>query len=173
MTLDMQPVLEGEWVRLRPLQAEDFDALYAVASDPEVWALHPMKTRWQRPVFEAFFDSGIKSGGSLIVSDARTGAVIGHSRYSAEFCEPGEIEIGWSFLARSHWGGLYNGEMKRLMLDHIFQYVPQVMFRIGELNLRSRRALEKIGGVLTDRTEQVEIPGGTSVHVIYTIRRES
>jgi N-acetyltransferase len=171
MTPDFQPVLDGEWVRLRALRADDFEALYGVASDPEIWAQHPVKTRWQRPVFQAFFDEGLASGGSLTVSDAKTGAVIGHSRYSTEFTLPGEVEIGWSFLARSHWGGLYNGEMKRLMLDHMFRYVPQVMFRIGEANLRSRKAVEKIGGMLTDRTQVAETPGGPRVNVIYTIRR--
>lgn len=172
MTPDFQPVLQGEWVRLRPLRADDFEALYGVASDPEIWAMHPMKTRSQRPVFQAFFDDGLASGGSLIASDAKTDAVIGHSRYSTEFAGPDEVEIGWSFLARSHWGGRYNGEMKRLMLDHMFRYVPQVMFRIGETNLRSRKAVEKIGGVLTNRTQVAETPAGPSVHVIYTIRRE-
>ena len=46
-----------------------------------------------------------------------------------------------------HWGGRYNGEMKQLMLRHAFQFVDGVIFIIGVLNLRSQKAIEKIGGV--------------------------
>jgi RimJ/RimL family protein N-acetyltransferase len=56
------------------------------------------------------------------------------------------VEIGWTFLARSHWGGKYNGQMKELMLRHAFRFVERVVFLIGEHNLRSQRAVEKIGG---------------------------
>ena len=61
--------------------------------------------------------------------------------------QAGEVEIGWTFLARSHWGGLYNGEMKRLMIRHAFRFVESVVFLIGPQNLRSQRAVEKIGAV--------------------------
>jgi hypothetical protein len=57
------------------------------------------------------------------------------------------IEIGWTFLARRYWGGRYNGEMKRLMLEHAFQTVDEVVFIIGPENHRSRRAVEKIGAI--------------------------
>jgi RimJ/RimL family protein N-acetyltransferase len=57
------------------------------------------------------------------------------------------VEIGWTFLARSHWGGRYNGEMKTLMLRHAFRFVGTVIFVIGTRNLRSQRAVEKIGAV--------------------------
>lgn len=57
------------------------------------------------------------------------------------------VEIGWTFLARSHWGGRYNGEMKRLMLEHAFRFVSRVVLLVGPENFRSRRAAEKIGGV--------------------------
>ena len=54
---------------------------------------------------------------------------------------------GWTFLARSHWGGEYNREMKRLMLDHAFRFVGRVVFLIDSANHRSQRATEKIGAV--------------------------
>ena len=59
----------------------------------------------------------------------------------------GEIEIGWTFLERACWGGTYNGEMKQLMLDHAFRFVNRVVFLVGPQNVRSQRAVEKIGGV--------------------------
>ena len=55
--------------------------------------------------------------------------------------------VGTLFLARSHWGGIYNGEMKQLMLRHAFSYVQNVIFVVGPQNWRSQKAVEKIGGV--------------------------
>ena len=148
MPFDLQPVFAGELIRLRPLRPEDFDALYAVASDPLIWEQHPASDRWRRDVFEEFFREALESGGALLATDARTGEVIGSSRFSGYDADRSEIEIGWTFLARSRWGGAYNGEMKRLMLRHAFRFVTSVVFVIGPQNVRSRKAIEKIGGVL-------------------------
>jgi RimJ/RimL family protein N-acetyltransferase len=144
---DLQPVLHGEILHLRPLQAADFDDLYAVASDPLIWEQHPANDRYKPDVFRKFFQDGLGSGGALIAVDSRDGRVIGSSRYNGYDEAASEIEIGWTFLARSHWGGRYNGEMKRLMLEHAFQFVEHVKFSIGMRNLRSQRAVEKIGAV--------------------------
>jgi RimJ/RimL family protein N-acetyltransferase len=73
--------------------------------------------------------------------------VIGSSRYHGYDEAQSEIEIGWTFLARSHWGSTYNDEMKRLMLRHAFRFVNSVIFLVGPHNFRSQRAVEKIGGV--------------------------
>jgi RimJ/RimL family protein N-acetyltransferase len=148
MPFDLQPVLKGELLELRPLRPEDFDALFAVASDPLLWEQHPASDRYQEPVFRAFFRDALASGGALLATDARDGRVIGSSRYHGYDATKREVEIGWTFLARSHWGGCYNGEMKRLMLRHAFRFVDRVVFLVGPQNLRSRRAAEKIGGIL-------------------------
>ena len=99
-------------------------------------------------MFREFFREAIESGGALIAADVRDGRIIGSSRFFGYKEATSEVEIGWSFLARSHWGGVYNGEMKQLMLRHAFQFVNSVVFLIGPHNWRSRRAIEKIGGVL-------------------------
>ena len=147
LSFDWQPVLKGDLIELRPLRPEDHDALYAVASDPSIWEQHPDKTRHEVAGFRVFFDEALASGGALIVSDAVTHRVIGSSRFHGYDAERDEVEIGWTFLARSHWGGRYNGEMKQLMLEHAFRFVGRVVFLIGPQNLRSQRAVEKIGGV--------------------------
>lgn len=121
--------------------------LYDVAADPLVWEQHPVKDRYKEDVFRMFFREALDSGGALIAMDAGDGRVIGSSRFNGYSAERSEVEIGWTFLARSHWGGLYNGEMKRLMLRHAFQFVNKVLFLIGPQNLRSQRAIEKIGAV--------------------------
>ncbi|HZS58352.1 MAG TPA: GNAT family N-acetyltransferase [Gemmatimonadaceae bacterium] len=150
MTPDLQPTLEGKLLRLRPMQPEDFDALHAVASDPLIWAQHPEPDRWKVDVFQRYFRGGLESGGALIAIDRKDDRVIGSSRYYGYDAEHSEIEVGWTFLARSHWGGPYNAEMKQLMLRHAFTFVDNVVLLIGPENMRSRRAAEKIGGVLVE-----------------------
>lgn len=172
--LDRQPVLEGEHVALRPLCVDDWDALFAVASDPLIWEQHPAHDRWQEPVFRAFFEDALANKGALLALDAGTGAVIGSSRFQGlDETEGGSVEIGWTFLARSHWGGRWNHEMKHLMLAHALASVAEVRFLVGETNTRSRRALEKIGAQLTERREERIMAGGEIIpHLTYVITRE-
>lgn len=144
---DLQPSLRGELLELRPLKPSDFDALWAVASDPGIWEQHPAKERAEPDGFRRFFQDALDSGGALIAHDNRDGRVIGSSRFFGYDPERSEVEIGWTFLARSHWGGRYNGEMKRLMLDHAFRFVDCVVFLVAPENFRSQRAVETIGGV--------------------------
>ncbi|MDQ3070430.1 MAG: GNAT family N-acetyltransferase [Acidobacteriota bacterium] len=147
MPFDAQPVLRGELLALRPLREEDYEALYAVARDPLIWEQHPANDRHEPAVFREFFSHAMESRGALIAMDAATGGVIGSSRYHAYDEARRDVEIGWSFLARSCWGGRYNGEMKRLMLAHAFASVDTVLFLVGPGNIRSQRAVERLGGV--------------------------
>lgn len=147
MPFDLQPRLKGDLLELRPLCAEDFRDLYAVAADPLIWEQHPSKDRYQEEVFKIFFREALESRGALIAIDCKDGRAIGSSRFHGYDEEKSEIEIGWTFLARSHWGGTYNREMKQLMLRHAFRFVNTVIFLVGPHNFRSQRAVEKIGGV--------------------------
>lgn len=172
--MNRQPVLQADRLTLRPLLPEDWEALFAVAADRDIWAVHPAHDRWQEPVFRAFFDEALASGGALVIIDKATGAIIGSSRYGAPEAEmPGEIEIGWSFLARTYWGGGYNAEFKRLMLAHALAHFEQVIFQVGADNVVSRKAMANIGGLLTDRTRSFERGGAMVEHVIFAITRES
>jgi RimJ/RimL family protein N-acetyltransferase len=165
MSFDLQPNLEGELLRLRPLRPEDFHVLFAVASDPLIWEQHPNSDRYKEDVFKGFFREALESGGALIAIDANDGRVIGSSRFHGYDSEKSEIEIGWTFLARSRWGGIYNREMKQLMLRHAFGFVNSVIFLVGPQNVRSQRAMKKIGGVRAgSRTD-----GGGRESLVYRI----
>src|SRR5437867_196217 len=137
MPFDLQPTLTGELLVLRPLREEDWAALYAAASDPLIWELHPEPGRYKEENFLRYFRGAMESGGAFAVIDRKTGLIIGSSRYhdyrpeGEELPNTSEIEIGWTFLARSYWGGVYNGEMKRLMMRHAFRFVDRVLFVIG------------------------------------------
>ena len=147
-----QPTLVGALVELRPLQPDDFEALFRVASDPLIWEQHPERTRYQEATFRTFFRDALDSGGAFVVKDRATGEIIGSSRYHGYDPDRRVVEIGWTFLARAYWGGRYNGEMKQLMLEHAFPWVERVIFVIGPDNRRSQRAVEKIGGVRAEMT---------------------
>ena len=172
--MDRQPVLEGERLLLRPLEPSDWDALYAIASDPQVWEQHPMHDRWREDVFRAFFDDALAKGGALAVIDKSSDAIIGSSRFQQyEPEDGGSVEIGWTFLAPRCWGKGINHEMKRLMLAHAFEFVERVDFRVGETNWRSRQALENIGAERTRRTELSRYDGKRVIHIVYEITRDS
>ena len=143
--MQLQPLLKNENLTLEPLKVSDFEALYKVASDPLIWEQHPTKNRYQRDVFQTYFDGAIQSKGAFLVRDAKTLEVIGCTRYYDFNEETKTITIGYTFLARSHWGGKYNPAMKKLMIDYAFQFVDKILFHIGATNIRSQTAIQRIG----------------------------
>ena len=168
---DRQPTLAHPTVRLRPATAEDWPALFSAARDPAIWAGHPAHDRWREPVFRAFFEEGLASGGLLVAIEPGSGAIIGSSRYDLARVAAGEVEIGWTFLVRRHWGGTTNHAMKALMVGHALQQVERVVFVIGETNLRSRTAIARIGAVPDDRRLTVQLSTGQANHLLFALDR--
>lgn len=173
MEFDLQPVLKGNLIELHPLGPGDFEALFSAASDPLIWAQHPESDRYKKEVFRRFFDGAIESKGAFAIIDRKSGRTIGSSRYCNLNPSDGEVEIGWTFLEREFWGGEYNRELKSLMLDHAFRFVERVVFVVGETNLRSQKALEKIGARLLGRVERPGPDGSMTPNVVFTITRAS
>ena len=166
---DYTPRLAGARISLRPLQAEDFDAIYAAAADPLLWAQHPFPLRYRRDVFETgYWNSAVNGPGALVITENATGAVIGSSRFYDWNPDTGGIVIGYTFLTRAHWGGETNRELKQLMLQYAFRSVKRVGFQVGVNNLRSRKALEKIGA-LYSHEDSTEIDGVVHRHACYCI----
>ena len=171
MSFDTQPHLKGELIELRPLTPKDWDELFAVASDPLIWEQHPESDRHKEKVFKVFFKDALESGGAFVVIDAKTQQIIGSTRFHGYDPEKSEIEIGWTFLARRYWGGSYNAEMKRLMLTHAFKFVANVVFFVGENNIRSQRATEKIGAIKSGTATKVYGNRPPSLNIRYVIRK--
>ena len=164
-SIDLQPTLTGRQLKLRPLGPEDYGDLYAVAADPLIWEQHPEADRHEADVFRKFFDEALDCNGALVVMDLASSHIIGSSRfYGYDPCKS-ELEIGWTFLARSHWGGTYNREMKHLMLRHAFRFVNSVIFVVGPRNRRSQRAVEKLGAVRTSSRPRT----GGRVDLVYRL----
>lgn len=164
--VDLQPTLRGQRLELRPLRSEDYRDLYAVAADPLIWEQHPARDRHQVEVFRAFFDEALQSKGALVVIDLESSHIIGSSRFHRYDSEKSEVEIGGTFLARSHWGGIYNREMKILMLRHAFGFVDNVVFGVDAQNRRSQRAVQKVGAVrIRSRRD-----GSGRVDIVYRVK---
>lgn len=169
---EFQPTLVGQSIRLLPLRIEDFEALYAAASDPLIWKQHPEPTRYRRQIFEqGFFAGALASGSAFVVADEATGELVGSTRYYEWNPILREVAIGYTFLARSHWGGATNREMKRLLLDHAFRWARVVWFHIGLNNWRSRRATEKIGARMSHEEARIIQGGVERVRACYRIDR--
>jgi N-acetyltransferase len=168
---DLQPTLTGDLIELRPLTRNDFDLLLAAASDPLIWEQHPESDRYTREVFQKYFDGAIDSQGAFAIIERRSGRIIGSSRYCNLKPVQGEVEIGWTFLERAFWGGVYNRELKSLMLDHAFRFVNRVVFVVGEKNTRSQKALEKIGARFLKKAQLPAADGTMTPNVVFGIER--
>jgi RimJ/RimL family protein N-acetyltransferase len=169
--IDLQPTLTNPLVIAMPLQQSDFEILYKAAADPLIWEQHPNKNRYQRSEFENYFKGAIESGGAFLVKDAQTGEVIGSSRYSDHDAATKTIAIGYTFFIRSHWGTGHNYALKKLMLDHVFQFVDTVHFYIGAVNKRSQISLERFGAVKTGEKEMAYYGEPAKLDYIYAITK--
>ena len=146
--MNLQPTdLKNNLVWLEPLKQGHFEELYLVASDPLIWEQHPNPDRYKLDAFTNYFKGAMESGGAFIIRDTLSGQALGSSRYCAYDAANKEIQIGYTFFARSCWGKSMNKEVKTLMLNHAFNYVDKVAFYVGANNIRSQRAMERIGGI--------------------------
>ena len=168
---DFQPTLTGPTVIIRPVATSDWAELFAAGSDPEIWKVHPVRDRHTETGFRKFFDSAVESKMGFVFVGRSTGRLIGSSRYYGYDPARSEVEIGWTFIIRSHWGGKTNREVKRLMLDHAFTFADTVIFWVGEKNWRSQGAMTKIGGIKREELFTREL-SGTTPYFIFDIGKD-
>ena len=169
MNFSIQPILENDDVKLVPLQENDFEQLFSVASDPLVWEQHPNKDRYKRDVFERFFEGAIESGGAFKIIEKNTGEIAGSTRFYNYNAADNSIFIGYTFYARKFWGSKMNPQVKKLMLDYIFQFVDKVNFHVGKDNLRSQKAMEKLGAKKVDEVTVAYYGEPDRLNVVFEI----
>jgi len=173
MKFELQPThLQNQLIQLAPLQESDFEALYQVASDPLIWEQHPNKLRYQKDVFQNFFQGAIESKGAFFVRDIQTNEPVGSSRFYDYNESDNSILIGYTFIGRKYWGKGYNKVLKQLMMDYAFQYVDTIYFHIGANNIRSQKAIEKIGGIKIDEIEVTYYGEDSKLNYIYRINKK-
>jgi len=168
-----QPTLQDELIFATPLLQGDFDVLFAAAADPLIWEQHPNKNRWQREEFENYFKGAMVSGGAFLVKDYQSGEVIGSSRYSDYLPETNTVSIGYTFFIRKYWGKGHNYALKKLMLNHIFNYVDTVTFYVGAVNKRSQVSLERFGAIKTGEKETAYFGEAPKLDFVYAITKET
>lgn len=174
MNFELQPAkLKNEFVTIRPLKEDDFETLYSVASDPLIWEQHPNKNRYQREVFQTYFEGAMESGGAFLAYDSASGIAIGSSRFYEYDETKRSIAIGYTFLARDHWGTIYNRALKSLMLQHAFKFVDHVIFHIGAENIRSQKAIEKLGAYKIGEIKMEYYGEEEKLNFVYQISKEN
>jgi len=171
VAFDLQPHLKGEPIELRPLARDDWRELFAVASDSLIWEQHPEPDRYKEDVFRIFFKEALESGGAFVIIDRKTQQIIGSTRFYGYDPAKSEVEIGWTFLARKYWGGRYNAEMKRLLLNHAFKFVESVVFFVGEDNVRSQKAMEKVGAIKVGTATRTDGNHPSTPNLKYVIKK--
>lgn len=171
LSMEIQPThLHNDVVHLVPLQPKDFEAVYAVASDPLIWEQHPNPDRYQRVVFENYFKGAIESKGAFLIKSTITNEVLGATRFYDYDAEKKEVKIGYTFFARSCWGNKINRQVKKLMLDYAFQFVDKVIFHVGSKNIRSQIAMERIGGIKVGEEEVAYYGESPKTNFVYEIK---
>jgi len=167
--MNLQPThLRNEKVSLRPLAAIDFDSLYAVASDPLIWEQHPNPDRYKREVFQNYFKGALESGGAFIILNEHN-QVIGSTRFYDYKSADSEVKIGYTFFARACWGQSYNRNTKLIMLSYAFDHVHRVVFHVGANNIRSQKAMEKLGATKVGEEEVAYYGEATRLNYVYLI----
>jgi RimJ/RimL family protein N-acetyltransferase len=144
-------VLEGHGVRLEPLACEHAGGLAAAVLDGELWKV------WYAPVpepryVECYIDSALagQSDGTMLpwaVRDARTGAVLGSTRYHDIEPRVDRVEIGHTWYAAQSQRTHVNAACKLLLMTHAFETLgcAVVGFRTDNFNFRSQAAIERLG----------------------------
>jgi RimJ/RimL family protein N-acetyltransferase len=167
--MDLQPRhLRNEWVKLTPLEEDDFASLYQVASDPFIWEQHPNPDRYKKEVFQNYFTGAIASKGAFLIKNMND-EVIGSTRFYDFFPEKSEVKIGYTFFSRACWGLPFNRATKQLMLNYAFQFVGKVIFHVGAQNIRSQKAMEKLGAIKIGEEQVAYYGEETRLNFVYLI----
>lgn len=142
--------LEGRVVVLEPLRPEHEDGLWTAAQDMD-WSWMNLDPSRDRGDFHRLIEDAVEAAERdeqvpFATVSARTGELIGSTRYLALRPEHRGLEIGWTWLTRSAWGTGANVEAKLLLLEHAFERLGcmRVEFKTDARNERSRKALEAL-----------------------------
>jgi RimJ/RimL family protein N-acetyltransferase len=147
-------ILTGETVKLIPLEKEHFEKLFIAASDKKLWQFTPLDCSKQ-DTFNSVYNFAIaerEKGNQypFVIYHKATNEVIGSTRLFEIFPNDKKLEIGWTWIIAKYWATEVNFECKLLLLTYCFEVLKtrRVQLKTDAVNLRSRKAIEKIGGQL-------------------------
>jgi N-acetyltransferase len=148
---DLAVVLEGEVVRLEPLEMRHEVRLYEAARDERTWRWLPEYAAGDRETFRRWLEEAVAASeagreAGFATVNVGTGKPVGSTRFMALRADHRGLEIGWTWLAPSAWGMGANVEAKLLMLRYAFEELGciRVEFKTDARNERSRGALEAL-----------------------------
>ncbi|MDM1371318.1 GNAT family N-acetyltransferase [Myroides marinus] len=170
-------VLEGNTVKLVPLEEHHLEELYKASSDKELWRLVPTDCS-DRDTFYANYRNALAARDKwvqypFVILDKETNAIIGSTRFFEMYEADKKLEIGWTWITQGYWGTVVNIECKLLLLTYCFETlkVNRVQLKTKDDNIRSRKAIEKIGGVFEGvlRKDKIQSDGTTRNAAYYSI----
>ncbi|TPE44523.1 GNAT family N-acetyltransferase [Pontibacter mangrovi] len=145
--------LQDHRVLLRRFRATDLQELAPVAFDVDIWRFTPNRiSTWQElETWGQQVVQGYATGSryTFLIVDRATGQLAGSTSYG-NISEPDKrLEIGWTWLGKDFRGSGLNRHCKFLLLQHAFEtlQMERVELKTDALNLRSRRAMLKLGAV--------------------------
>lgn len=138
-------LLENDKIRLKALVLTDYDCLFQIAADKDIWAQHPDSDRYLPEGFVKYFTKLLQTDQPYLIIDKVTSKIIGATSYYQFDPKASKITIGYTFLTKAYWGTGLNNSLKSMMLAHAFTFVDHVIFHVRENNMRSQAALNKIG----------------------------
>lgn len=146
--IEFKITLENNYVRLVQTSEDHFQELYQIGSNPVIWEQHPNQDRWKKNNFRKYFEGGLNnSEGCFTIIDKKINKIIGNTRFYSFDENNQSVKIGYTFISNEYWGTEMNYQIKKLMMDYIFQFLDKVYFEIGKNNFRSQKSVEKLGGI--------------------------
>lgn len=165
--------LQGEKVILAPLEEKYFDEISNTSQDEKIWTYMPMKGTDKGKIIsileEAIGKRVKKEQYPFVVIEKKTKKIIGCTRYLQINPEHRNLEIGYTWYLPEYWGKGYNEECKLLLLTHCFEVLKTIRVQLiaWDKNMRSRRAIERIGATFEGIHRNVVIRQGEKRSVAY------
>ena len=150
MFFDVNPILlKGDSVRLEPLSQEHAQGLFNRGQETADWAHMPRTCFVDMADTRQWIDEALQAPGQIPFAIVETGKnkAVGSTRFINIRPEHRCVEIGWTWLGKEWQRTAVNTEVKQLLLSHAFERLGcvRVEFKTDGRNLRSQRALERIG----------------------------
>lgn len=170
-------ILQGTNINLVPLEEKHLEELYTAAADKELWALIPTDCS-ERDTFYKTYEFAIseRTAGNqypFVIIHKDTNKIIGSTRLFEIYPADKKLEIGWTWITKDHWGTTINLECKLLLLTYCFETLKtnRVQLKTKDTNFRSRKAIEKIGGIFEGilRKDKIVSDGTTRNAAYYSI----
>lgn len=170
-------ILEGTTVDLIALEKEHLEELYQASADKELWRLVLTDCSDRDTFYDNYQNALIAREKGLqypfVIIDKRTQKIIGSTRFFEMYEADKKLEIGWTWITQEYWGSVVNLECKLLLLTYCFEVLKtnRVQLKTKDTNIRSRKAIEKIGGVFEGilRKDKIQNDGTTRNAAYYSI----